>query len=608
MRKKVYVFIMGFLATIAFAFNLNESGSFVNSINTYNVYIYLFVFLGICLVISKNYKKAKNKKTIFLISSLISISNLLALIYTKYNGLHILFSNFFMAFKSIIIFIGFFILFYYIVSAIWNMLTSKNHTYKNKILNFFFEEHPLIFTIIALAVIYIPLLFVIYPGDVCYDAFDQLKQYYGLPTASVRYINLLNPEVYINGHHSVLHTYVIGLINDFGIMLGNSNIGLFLNVLLQVALVVGCLSYCVLILKKFKIPLLVRLGIMMFYLLTGYLTIFSTAIYKDLPYCIFMLLYTITLMELVLDENISLKDILKVIIISSILVLLNKKAIYSVLIVLLVSSILYLFKKIKSRKIFLTIITVIFYIVVSDIIYPALYFTPGSVREPLAIPIQQISRLIITHENDLSSEELNAIEGILDYKNIKKYYVPNNVDYVKANLFNKEYTSEEMKEFILVYIKLFFKFPSTYISAFVNSTYEYFGGFNIKSPLPAASDSWNYIDKRITYSRVEWRENARKKLFNIYQLAMKLPLVGLLYTIPTYTWLLIIICAIILLKKETKYIIPAIPSFTALLLLLLSPVNGVMRYAFPIIFSMPMLIGYVLILKDKKRQFNFKLR
>ena len=59
---------------------------------------------------------------------------------------------------------------------------------------------------------WLPSIVFVYPGLSTGDTFDELCQFFHQDTWSVESINLINEDVYINKHHSVLHTIVIGFI------------------------------------------------------------------------------------------------------------------------------------------------------------------------------------------------------------------------------------------------------------------------------------------------------------------------------------------------------------------------------------------------------------
>lgn len=76
------------------------------------------------------------------------------------------------------------------------------------------------------------------------------------------------------------------------------------------------------------------------------------------------------------------------------------------------------------------------------------------------------------------------------------------------------------------------------------------------------------------------------------ELWAKLPVFAQLMNLGTFTWLLLLMTTYLIYKKKAKGIILYIASFMNLLICIASPVNGLVRYALPLMACMPLLIGW----------------
>lgn len=597
--KKVQCTIISILIIMSLIINLSKpQNSYLENLTSVNVFLGMFATIGIYKIIYKRHGKEKNKKIFTAFAAIMAIVNSISYYYHYYGNLENMFNPLYQPIKAIILTLGQSLMYYYIFSYVNSFFQkAKKKIIKNNIINYIFEKHPIKSIIILLIIIYIPLVFITYPGDMSPDGFDELRQFYHVNTWSVNYINLIDEDIYINTHHSVLHTLWIGTINEIGNMIHSPNIGLFLNVLIQIGLTIFVLTYCMYIMKKIKTPIIIRIGVLLFYILSGFVLIPSTAIYKDVPFSLFVLLYSVMLMELAHDENLNYKKLINISITALIMSLVAKKGIYAVILVFI--AILFFQKTSKKKKALLST-PIIIYFVLESIIFPNIGITSGSSREMLAIPLQQVSRTVVMHDKELTNSEKSIIDEIIEYDDIKTKYNAKNADPIKNDLFKKDYTSKEMKDFLKLYISNFFEYPKTYIDAFLNSTSGYFFLGRTVGPGGYKTDEFRMSTKKMTYHKDEWRIGFMQNVDKIYEIIQKIPIINLIYVMAAYVWIPIYALVYILAKKEKNKFIPLIPALIMIAFLLVSPVNNNRRYVFPLFYVTPMIIGYISTLKNRK--------
>ena len=133
-----------------------------------------------------------------------------------------------------------------------------------------------------------------------------------------------------------------------------------------------------------------------------------------------------------------------------------------------------------------------------------------------------------------------------------------------------------------MYIRLFFKYPETYISAFLNqtSTYAYLGQYNTIAYWDLKD---TYITKGLTdHSKNKTIKKIDKNIEGYYKVIMSTPGISLLFDIGFYFWISILMFIESFNKKKIKEIMPLIPMIVSTLFLFVSPVSANQRYVMPI--------------------------
>ena len=433
------------------------------------------------------------------------------------------------------------------------------------------------------------------------DGADVIREYYCINTFSTRFINLVDPNVCINTHHSAFYAYILGSLFS----MKNPALSLFIFALIQVIIQAMVLAYSIRLLKKMNINYVLRIIILLVYCFLPFFNINSIGIFKDIIISNLCLLLICLIIEFtVLKENNNWK-IFFIILFSILITLLSSKGFFIVIFTLLLL-ICFSFKNIRWKSL-LFIIPIILFIIYNSMLLPMLHVSKGSVRETLAIPIQQVSSYVVHNSNKVTAEEKKAIGDILEYDLIVDKYNPSNADLVKNNLFNKDYTEKQLSEFKKVLFKLFFKDPSTYIKAYIQLNHSYlsfntnkygydtnmnivywastikdYGGDNLKNELKLAHYSIAHMVR------------------TFYTVITRVPIINLLFVFGFYTWLLLLLLFKLIIDKNIKLIVPFIPSFVVFLFCFISPIDGLWRYIYPIIYSIPILICYYIYINNKR--------
>jgi len=466
---------------------------------------------------------------------------------------------------------------------------KKKNKYLEKVINFY-EKYHVIISIIIILLGWLPYVIIYYPGASTGDTFDSLCQFFHREESwSIDTITLLNEDVYINKHHSVFFTVILGLIFKLGKFISSFTVGAFIYTVLQILLLLILFGFMFHYMKKLKTPLWIRLLSVLFLAFTPACGAYAISAIKDTPSAIFTMIYVIFLVQIVRNYDSIFKNKFRLIclmIVMLLVILLRNNGIFTIL--LSFPFLLIIYKK-KWKKIImsLSVVLVIFF-AYDKILLPSLDVTDGSIKEALTIPFMQVGRVVYFNHEQISEEDREKIDKVLDYEVVKYYYDPDLADSVKDS-YRKNATKGELKEFFGVWFKLFKKYPLVYIESVINSTYGYF--------FPEAGEDYAVlaVDSRVgrdTYFNIlsvdKYKEN-RMTSVRFNQILTMVPFLFFFNHAAFFDWFLIFSCIFIIRRGKYKYLIPLCPLLSVLLVCIASPVNGSFRYILPIIFSIPVM-------------------
>lgn len=450
--------------------------------------------------------------------------------------------------------------------------------------------------IIILSICYLPVVFLSFPGNLCYDSCGQITQ--------------VMTGVYTE-HAPLFHTLVMGGLTVLGGRLGSLEAGLFLYTLLQVVLLEGAFIWVLLKLQEEGVEEKLLLGLAGIYGITPiYSNLVSTPI-KDIPFVSFVYCYVLCYAMAAfkrgwIDEakNGRVFVFLQILVILSrnngfYLVVLSGIALWVTLLVQnrkklsnveakncksddtaedisKHSSIVWLFKTFLISALLGKLLMIS--------IAGILDAEPGSKGEMLSIPFQQTARYVQLYRAEISDADRDCLQAVLgDLGEVAIAYDPNISDPVKA-LYIKDSTKGDLARFLLTWGKLFFKHPVVYIEAFTAHIYGWFSPFVSNAIRYEAT--WDQVMPRSSFGELRY-----KVLIFLYRFAERISILGLLENVGIYVWLMFLLTFYCRRKGMGVGIIALSPMYVSLLICMASPCFFKHpRYALPIMISMPMLL------------------
>ena len=218
------------------------------------------------------------------------------------------------------------------------------------------------------------------------------------------------------------------------------------------------------------------------------------------------------------------------------------------------------------------------------IVLPAMGVASGSVAEMFSMPFQQTARYAIQYEGELTPEEIAIIDSVLDYDTIITQYDPRVSDPVKNTYHG---TPEALREYWGLWLRQGLRHPSVYASAALNSIFGYF--------LPGYR--YGGLGGNAFYMRSDYGvepEYSHPRAVSLLSAAGRLwaytPILMLFNSPGAHCWLLILCTAALLRKRRFVDLLITLPLWFALGVCCLSPVNGLVRYALPVMACAPLLM------------------
>lgn len=431
-----------------------------------------------------------------------------------------------------------------------------------------------------------------YPANMSWDHWYQLQQFW-------RY----SP---FNTHQPIMHTLIVGTFTLIGKVFGSSNVGLFMFVIVQTFVYALVIAYSFVLLKKLKAPIWLMAIYIITCIFSPYYVNYSNTVLKDSLYSICFLLFIIELVYALIDTEQFLKQkkdcFFSVLSIFGVLTLRSngKFILYPFFMVL----ILLLFRKYRNNapilmaKAIAIMIIPIIAVLGFNFVFKASVSEVQNVSrvEALSLPLQQTARVVSIYSDEITENEKDVINRVLEYDKLADEYNPRISDPVKA-LFREDCTNNELVAYLFSWGKMFFKYPMVYLETIVNQNY---GLLYLRVENNTVYTDWladgelaEKFEKGIGLHEYKGFQAQKENLFDWYMIMYSFPGIGVLSHPALYVLALIVISLLTIKHKKCNCIIALMPIWEVLLFIILGPVfHGHPRYAFPIIYSMPIIAAY----------------
>ena len=443
-----------------------------------------------------------------------------------------------------------------------------------KIMDRVFDEHLFRNVILILFVLWLPVTILNFPGNYNADFIGQMMQNTG--------------DMPWSGHHPIVLTAVIGVwFKLFKAVFGNYDLGLFGWIILQEIALASALSLTLKELKKRGARTSLLTLILGIYVLSPiYSNIVTTAI-KDVFFIAAVILYFLLAISFYDDEKAFLSDkkkFFKICLAAFLVCACRNNGSIIVFVNGLVMCVYGLKncanKEVVKKVLVLIILPMGLYTALSSGIKAYTHAESDGLKEMLSIPMQQTALYLTRYEDELTSEEIENINALFgNYGDMIESYDPTISDPVK-----QYYDTNAGKDVVLGYMKtwtgMFFKHPGTYFESFFLSVYGWFD--------PETDTAVRYEGDSELFPRTGLFEGADELLIFAYRYIDRISFFGMLQSPGLWTWIMIL-----LIRRRKGCVHLYALQLISLLVCMAGPCfMKHARYAFPIMFTMPFMIGF----------------
>lgn len=411
------------------------------------------------------------------------------------------------------------------------------------------------------------------PGSVATDTYNSIRQYIGL--------------IPFRNDNPFLTTILYGFLHSIGQkIIGGRNGGVYMNLLFQTIVMSWAYVRAAFFMYEKTGSLKLLLITWACYLI---LPVFGCQAQIWLKDSLNSGIFTLFFIEYVrmFDHEVKPKTVVRFCFLILLASMTRKATVYIMIVCLLALGVWHFFeirKKLeKPHPAYWAIIicTLVAFFLYDNVLLTACGVKPGASRENYVIPFRQTVLVVKEHEEELSAEELAIIDKVMDHKQFDEYYSPENIDAIKR--LASQASDQDLSELLKLNIRLFFRYPLTSLQAIVECSWRYF--------YPLTDDqSWSrlYVTEEDTYGWFTENPTAKSRLYEYFAVFWEKTPVLTMFTDPgLYMWLLFFILArSVRCRNKTAFAV-IIPLIVFALGLTATPINGDLRYAFPVICALP---------------------
>lgn len=498
---------------------------------------------------------------------------------------------------AVVLFVGyvpFFLMVLLYIGKLIDSTTQKNTCGKaGKVTEFIFEKHGVLAPMLCVLICRIPYWIAFFPCSMTWDGGAQISSFWGIEP--------------FNNHHPPLLSFLYGAIAWYSNEWGIANAGMFLIVLLQSLLTAYAVAQVCRLMKRMAVPYWIRWCTLLYFSLFTVWNIFDCTVIKDSLYYPITMLFTVKVVEYLLEKEKFFEKKSNMILYILYAVLMTQVRNNGIFVVLFVTPFLFVITP-KRRKINYGLITVVALFItfaLDNVLYPSLGVVKIEDRvDTYCILFQQTAKYAKEHPEDVTAEERELLDTLFVYDDLGAAYEPRLADWVKNCLRIQEGSDEDptghvfatlKNDYLQVWFAQFLRHPWTYIEGFFECSYSYY--FPEERVYTEGLGFYEYCGVTFTPSmsqahQLEQLTPARFLLEQVSKLEF-VPGIGMLYRCGFYTWLVLFAVGYLFMKKRYHSLIVTIPAVVNILVCMISPVNACIRYVLPTMCMVPILLAVI---------------
>ena len=483
------------------------------------------------------------------------------------------------------------ILYYYCTKRIVDVEDKRNNHFP---LTKWYCQHAFFCNMTLLFLAWIPYLILDYPARIAWDSWREMSMFFGYTP--------------FTAHDPPAHTVLISMFVLLGKAMGDANIGLCIFAIVQMITLSALIAYEIELMKQLDAQKGIRVATMLAAMLSTPYSFYSVEVLKDCQYVhcfLLMILEFLCLLKMGRKFFDSKLHMLLMCFAICGVMLFRKNGKYIIYFMIAAALIWLVVKLIKSGIGYIKTVGIrpaiilLLPVVLAESINISLvrYYDIGeaSIREVLSLPLQQTSRYVISHPEDVTEEEADTIRALIDFDRIPEIYQPTITDPVKGT-FKEDVTMEELFSYFKTWAKHLLRHPMTYVKATVHQTYPLYYPFKesirARYAVRFIPEFANVINE-VGYLTDPVIRDGNEMTQHWGVMSYRLPVVGLLSSQAFYVVLIAYLVMFGILDRHSKFIWLVSPLVLSILVVFASPVMlNHERYAFPFIYSTPIVVAF----------------
>ena len=327
-----------------------------------------------------------------------------------------------------------------------------------------FRRRDVVRAALVIAVLWAPIVVIMFPTGLTADTFNQLYQY---QTSAPTYYNIWGTMVNAEfiDHHPVFDTLLYGLFWQAGDALGSQGAGLFALSVLQSIVLAFELGALVCYLDRLRVPYALRLATLAFFAWFPFFAHYAATVLKDTTYLTVFVPWSLMWVEAARTRGAVLRDarfLAAFMVLGGCCAITKKMGVF-----VLVASLVVLVAVMRGQRARLALAgaatLLAFCVALPAAVYPAIGgVAPGGKQEALGPAIQQVTALLREDEGALSPEEREACSRVFKLKEAQRNYSPFSADGAKG-AFRPQATDEDIARFLGVWASLGLAHPFSYL-------------------------------------------------------------------------------------------------------------------------------------------------
>ncbi|MCR5596222.1 MAG: DUF6020 family protein [Lachnospiraceae bacterium] len=458
----------------------------------------------------------------------------------------------------------------------------------------------------------LPLFLMNFPGTMTVDSFVQMNQALGI-------------EPYTD-QHPWMHTLLIKFLVYLGwTVTGSIYGGIAFYTLTQMILCSFAVAYMIVSMGEMGIGRTGRVLLFLGYIIYPYNIAYSITMWKDVLFGASVLVLLVTVYRIWVfipnskaisedQRNVGVRDIVLLCVSGLGTCLFRHNGFYAFILTTIVIVVIEVFRLIKQKRtsalsqggkkmnpvLTVMLAVMIFSAVFKGPVQEAFGVGKNAFAYNLPIPLQQIAR-VVAYNGDISAEDMAMIERINETDYLRNEYTPGGADPTEQWLIfgDSAYLESHKAEYLGLWIRLGLKNPIAYLEAYADVTKGYYTTmFPEQTEFYGILPNFSGLDPQPVMGETI-RVKANEILFKLHRM---IPVYAILYSPGACFQLLMLGIAIIILKnkrtgqdnnrnREIYKLLVYLPVVAIMLTVMIAtPLVADLRYAYPLMISMPVLI------------------